>query len=71
MTLFQRIYASKDLKSAKKAWYLAGVLEYPFMAILGVVLGLFARVGVEIGLYEAVGGSIANMDPRNGITYIS
>ena len=67
MTLYQRIYASKDLKSAKKAWYLAGVLEYPIMAFLGVVLGLFARVGAEIGLYEVVGGSIANMDPEMGL----
>ena len=67
MTLYQRIYASKDLKSAKKAWYLAGVLEYPFMAFLGVVLGLFARVGAEIGLYEVIGGSIANMDPEMGL----
>lgn len=67
MTLYQRIYASKDVKSAKKAWYIAGVLEYPFMAFLGVVLGLFARVGAETGLYEAIGGSIANMDPEMGL----
>ena len=67
MTLYQRIYASKNLKSAKKAWYIAGVLEYPFMAFLGVVLGLFARVGAEIGLYEAIGGSVANMDPEMGL----
>lgn len=67
MTLYQRIYASKDVNSAKKAWYLAGILEYPFMAFLGVVLGLFARVGAEIGLYEAIGGSVANMDPEMGL----
>jgi len=67
MTLYQRIYASKTLKSAKKAWYIAGILEYPFMAFLGVTLGLFARVGAEIGIFHPIGGSIANMDPEMGV----
>lgn len=67
MTLYQRIYACKDEKAAKRAWYLAGVLEYPIMAFLGVILGLFARVGAETGLYEVIGGSVANMDPEMGL----
>ncbi|MDA3952650.1 MAG: hypothetical protein PF485_03320 [Bacteroidales bacterium] len=67
MTMYQRIYASKDLKSPKKAWYIAGVLEYPFMVFWGVGLGLFARVGAEIGLYEVIGGSISNMYPEMGL----
>lgn len=65
--MYQRIYASKDLKSPKKAWYIAGVLEYPFMVFWGVGLGLFARVGAEIGLYEVIGGSISNMYPEMGL----
>ncbi len=44
MTLYQRIYACKDVKQARKAFYIAGLLEYPLMAFLGVSLGLMARV---------------------------
>lgn len=44
MTLYQRIYATKDIKTAKRAWYIAGLLEWPLMAFLGVVLGMFARI---------------------------
>jgi len=43
-TLYQRIYASRDVKAAQRAWYLAGVLEWPLLALLGTVLGVFARV---------------------------
>lgn len=44
MTLYQRMYACKDEKQAKKAWYIAGVFEYPVMAFTGVFLGMCARV---------------------------
>lgn len=44
MTLYQRIYACKDEKDAKRAFYIAGILEYPTMAFLGVFLGMTARV---------------------------
>jgi len=44
MTLYQRIYATSDVKTAKRAWYLAGLLEWPVMAFLGVLLGMFGRV---------------------------
>lgn len=43
-TLYQRIYATRDVKTAKRAWYLAGLLEYPAMAFLGSFLGMMARV---------------------------
>jgi len=43
MTLYQRIYATRDVKTARRAWYVAGLLEYPVMAFLGVFLGLMAR----------------------------
>ncbi|BDM65256.1 sodium:solute symporter family protein [Shewanella sp. NFH-SH190041] len=44
MTLYQRMYACKDTRTAKRAWYLAGVLEYPLLAFSGVILGMCARV---------------------------
>jgi SSS family solute:Na+ symporter len=50
MTLYQRVYASKDVKTAKRAWYIGGLFEYPLMAFTGVFLGMCSRVlfsGVE------------------------
>ena len=44
MTLYQRIYATRDVKTAKRAWYFAGLLEWPLMAFLGVTLGMFSRI---------------------------
>jgi SSS family solute:Na+ symporter len=43
MTLYQRMYACKDEAEAKKAWYIAGIFEYPIMAFTGVFLGMCAR----------------------------
>ena len=55
MTLYQRIYASKDVKSAKKAWFFAGLLEWPVMAFMGIILGLLGRVAFEQGLFTEIG----------------
>jgi solute:Na+ symporter, SSS family len=44
MTLYQRMFACRDVRSAKRAWYLAGLFEYPVMAFMGVLLGMCARV---------------------------
>lgn len=44
MTIYQRIYASRDEKTAKIAWYIGGLFEYPLMAFTGVFLGLCSRV---------------------------
>ncbi len=44
MTLYQRLYASRDEREARKAWYLAGILEYPVIAFLGAFLGMVSRV---------------------------
>lgn len=44
MTLYQRMYACRNEKEAKKAWYIAGLFEYPVMAFSGVFLGMCARV---------------------------
>jgi SSS family solute:Na+ symporter len=49
MTLYQRIYACRDVADARRAWFLAGLLEWPLMAFSGVALGMIARV-----LYPAV-----------------
>ncbi|MFD2433681.1 sodium:solute symporter [Mesonia maritima] len=68
MTLYQRIYACKDEKTAKKAWYIAGLFEYPVMAFMGIILGLMARVGVEQGIFASEGFvNAANMDPEIGL----
>ena len=44
MTLYQRMYACKNEKEARKAWFIAGFFEYPVMAFTGVFLGMCARV---------------------------
>ncbi len=44
MTLYQRLYAVRDVREAKKAWYLAGILEYPIIAFLGAFLGMVSRI---------------------------
>jgi len=68
MTLYQRIYACKDVKTAKKAWYVAGLFEWPIMAFMGVALGLFARVAADQGMFDYLGaGNIAQTDPEQGL----
>jgi SSS family solute:Na+ symporter len=44
MTLYQRIHASRDAATARRAWFFAGLLEYPAMAFMGSILGMFGRV---------------------------
>jgi SSS family solute:Na+ symporter len=44
MTVYQRIHATRDLATARRAWIFAGLLEYPGMAFLGAALGMCARV---------------------------
>ncbi|MFU8812113.1 MAG: sodium:solute symporter family protein [Balneolaceae bacterium] len=68
MTLYQRIYACNDEKTAKRAWYLAGLFEWPVMAFLGVLLGLFARVAADQGMFAFLGAeNIAETDPETGL----
>jgi len=68
MTLYQRIYACRDEKTAKKAWFIAGLFEYPIMAFMGVLLGLFARVAAEQGQFAYMGYTdVANMDSEMGL----
>lgn len=68
MTLYQRIYASKSVKQAKKAWYIAGLFEWPVMAFLGVLLGLFARIAFENGMFTNSGYIPgAEIDPEMGL----
>lgn len=55
MTLYQRIYACKDEETAKRAWRIAGLFEWPVMAFMGVILGLFAKVAFENGMFESAG----------------
>ncbi|OJJ15290.1 sodium:solute symporter [marine bacterium AO1-C] len=68
MTLYQRIYASAGEKQAKKAWFIAGLFEYPVMAFMGVMLGLLARVAADDGLFAYMGyETVANLDKEMGL----
>ncbi len=60
MTLYQRIYATRSERDAQKAWYLAGLLEWPVMAFMGVMLGLFARVAADQGMFAYMGYELAS-----------
>ncbi len=64
MTLYQRIFASRDVKSAKKAWYIAGVFEWPIMAFMGVSLGVLAKVAFEL---DMIAVSKETIDPEMGL----
>ncbi|HQV30410.1 MAG TPA: sodium:solute symporter family protein [Calditrichia bacterium] len=44
MTLYQRAYACRNVKEARRAFYIAGVFEYPLMAFVGVSLGMLGRL---------------------------
>jgi SSS family solute:Na+ symporter len=61
MTLYQRIFASRSVKEAKRAWYIAGLFEYPVMAFMGVLLGLFARVAFDNGMLDVSSAGGASM----------
>lgn len=68
MTLYQRIYACGDEQTAKRAWFVAGLLEWPIMAIMGVTLGLLARVGADQGMFAYLGAADAStIDPERGL----
>ncbi|MEZ6003344.1 MAG: sodium:solute symporter family protein [Planctomycetota bacterium] len=68
MTLYQRIYACRDEQTARRAWLLAGVLEWPLMAFLGVLLGMFARVAWLQGAFAEAGHAPGStLDPELGL----
>jgi SSS family solute:Na+ symporter len=52
MTLYQRIYASRSKQQAQKAWFIAGIFEWPIMAFMGVTLGLLSKVAYDTGLFD-------------------
>ncbi|SHJ65107.1 solute:Na+ symporter, SSS family [Tangfeifania diversioriginum] len=65
MTLYQRIYAAGNKKTAQRAWFVAGLFEYPVMAFTGVFLGMFAKAAFEDGIIGA--GIEGAMDPEMGL----
>lgn len=65
MTLYQRIYASKNTKTAQKGWFITGLFEYPIMAFVGVILGMFSRVALENGILG--NHTLATMDAEMGL----
>ena len=68
MTLYQRIYASRNVHQAKRAWFIAGLFEWPLMAFLGTFLGLMAKAAFEQGLITPeMTGLSGPMDPEMGL----
>ncbi|WP_224996138.1 sodium:solute symporter [Cesiribacter sp. SM1] len=68
MTLYQRIFACRDTKTARRAWYIAGLFEWPIMALLGVSLGLLSRVAAEQGMFAYMGyAGAADVDAESGL----
>ncbi len=68
MTLYQRIYATRNEKEARKAWFIAGFFEWPVMAFMGVILGLIARVAFEIDMFNYLGYAAGtDIDPEMGL----
>lgn len=68
MTLYQRVYASRDAATAKRAWLFAGLLEWPVMAMLGVALGVLGRVAWTQGRFAEAGyASGADLDPERAL----
>ena len=68
MTLYQRMYACGNEKAAKKAWVIAGLFEWPFMAFLGVILGVFSRAALHQGLFSHLGIiNVGDLDPEMGL----
>ncbi|MGC9470751.1 MAG: sodium:solute symporter family protein [Bacteroidales bacterium] len=68
MTLYQRIYSTRTSRQAQKAWFIAGLFEYPLMSFMGVTLGLFARVGAENGMFAPLGfPGVEGMDGEMGL----
>jgi solute:Na+ symporter, SSS family len=71
MTLYQRIYASRNKQQAQKAWLIAGFFEYPIMAFMGVILGLFARVAFEQGMFVELGYAPGDLlDEEKGLPFL-
>jgi solute:Na+ symporter, SSS family len=71
MTLYQRIYASKSKKQAQKAWFIAGLFEWPIMAFMGVMLGLFSRVAFEQNMFAPLGYAAGSaMDAEMGLPFL-
>ena len=66
MTLYQRIYASKGEKEAKKAWLIAGAFEWPIMAFMGVILGMLAKVAASQGMFAGITDA-STMDSEMGL----
>jgi SSS family solute:Na+ symporter len=68
MTLYQRIYSTKSKKDAQRAWFIAGIFEWPLMAFMGVILGLFSRVAVDNGMFASMGyATIEGLDAEMGL----
>ena len=68
MTLYQRVFATKNVAQAKKAFFIAGLFEYPLMAFTGVILGMLAKVAYPESEAEAALPMLLNNVLPIGIT---
>ncbi|NCN26560.1 sodium:solute symporter family protein [bacterium] len=66
MTLYQRVFACKNVKDAQRAWYIAGFLEWPGMACVGALLGLISKAALEQGLFTSIAVGV-EIDPELAI----
>lgn len=68
MTLYQRIFASRSEKDAKKAWFIAGFFEWPLMAFMGVILGVLGKVAYQQGMFADLGFPVGtDIDAEMGL----
>ncbi len=58
MTLYQRIFACRDEREAKRAWLVAGLFEWPVMAFVGVTMGLLASAALAKGLIASESSAV-------------
>lgn len=66
MTLYQRIFAAADERTARRAWYLAGLFEWPIIAFVGVGMGLLSRAAYLKGMLPVLPTDGA-LDPEKGL----
>jgi solute:Na+ symporter, SSS family len=55
------------VQQARKAWFIAGLFEWPVMAFMGVLLGLFAKVAWEQGILNGAVEGLTEIDPEMGL----
>lgn len=68
MTLYQRVFSCKNVQQAQKAFFIAGLFEYPLMAFAGVTLGMLARIAFPMADAETALPMLLNTVLPVGLT---